>query len=274
MPRVSRDEVRGTALPPPPRAGRWRAWRRPPAEPEEAVWRAGWLWAYAGRYDHAWRWWATLTADRWAARRQAAYAQTLRDLGLHDLAAQHTAAGLACAREVAEELWLRTGAVADALGQGDLAAAEAAFAAAADRIVAVPSTPEGDLLRVRLGWVAAELSLAGVPVAGGVLLPTRGRWGRVDRPACYRRLGTYELAKGLLFRGVLDRDPRTLAVARWLAPPGLRWAVELARADLGVPGALPAAQRAWQRIQPPPEHAARVAATPTARRLAGAPARS
>jgi hypothetical protein len=48
----------------------------------------------------------------------------------------------------------------------------------------------------------------------------------------------------------------------------LAWAVELARADRGVAGAVERARAAWRRIVAPPDHVAAVAATATHQRLA------
>lgn len=242
--------------PPPDRVGRLRLpeWDdAPPASPAEAAWRNGELWMRLARYDHAWAWWALVDDPALAARVHVSRGSSLRELRLHRSALLEDRTAL---EVVPEGGWARAaaliGLVADAVGEGDRDAANDRLVAAVDAVGALPDDPPGNRQRIRLGWVACEVALltGGVPA---VALPHVDRDGQVSAPAVYRAGSDHHLAKGLLFAGVLSRDAGALEVAAELAPPGLAWAVHLARADLGADGARRAAREAWAQVVLPDE---------------------
>lgn len=249
-------------------------WDGAQADPPARAWRHGYLWMRLGRHDHAWGWWALVDDPRLATRVHASRASSLRELRLHRRADLEDAAALEASPEPG---WERTaaliGRVADAVGEGDPGAADARLADALDAVRDLPhdlpQDPPHDLphdlpadrQRIRLGWVACEVALltGGVPA---VALPHVDRDGEVATPPVYRAGSDHHLAKGLLFAGVLSRDLRVLEVAADLAPPGLAWAVHLARADLGADGALAAAREAWAKVVVPQELADAVTPPP------------
>lgn len=224
----------------------------PPDDPERA-WRNGYVWMRLARYDHAWAWWSLVDDPGLAARVLVSRASSLRELRLHRSARieDETAlnAGLEGGWEHASAL---IGLVADAVGEDDRESANARLADAIDAVRQLPDDLASDRQRIRLGWVACEVALltGGIPA---VALPHVDRDGQVAVPDVYRAGSDHHVAKGLLFSGVLARDPGPLDAAAELAPPGLLWAVHLARADHGVDGARAEARRAWERVVVPTE---------------------
>lgn len=225
----------------------------PPPDGPERAWRNGYLWMRLARYDHAWRWWALVDDPRLATRVHASRASSLRELRLHRSADLEDGAALEASSGPGwERAAALIGRVADAVGQGDPAEANARLADALDAVRDLPDDLPADRQRIRLGWVACEVALltGGIPA---VALPHVDRDGEVATPGVYRAGSDHHLAKGLLFAGVLSRELRMLEVAADLAPPGLAWAVHLARADLGADRARAAARDAWAKVVVPPE---------------------
>lgn len=242
--------------PPPDRsAGSWLPeWDQggAPSDPELA-WRNGYLWMRLGRHDHAWDWWSRVDDPRFATQVHVSRASSLRELRLHRSAELEDRAAVEADLDGGwEAAAARIGLVADAVGQGDVRGANDRLADAVDAVRALPDDLPADRQRVRLGWVACEVALltGGVPA---VRLPHVDRDGDLALPDEYRAGSNHHVAKGLLFAGVLSRSVATLDAAASLAPPGLEWAVHLARADLGVDGAQEAAREAWAAIVVPHE---------------------
>ena len=243
-------------------------------EAAAVVWH-GVVWGRLGRGDLAW---AHLDRVRlpslwpWIAAERGAI---LRELGLHAEAENLEFAALVQADDEVDAAMLRVSLTADAVGQGDRDRAERRLAAATDAVGALADTPRAARQRLRLAWVGVEVALlhdrpvapehlAALPVWDAVALAPR-------YPPDHDAGSVFHTAKGLLFGGVARGDRRLLEAAAAVAPPVLAWAVALARADAGVAGAARDARRSWATIVPPPGHAGAVAATPTARRLTGAP---
>jgi hypothetical protein len=163
---------------------------------------------------------------------------------------------------------LRVSLVADAVGAADLERAVRRLEAAREVVDALEDGPRAARQRLRLAWVGVEVAYLrgevpagdGLPwwdeAAGAPAFPDDHRWG-----------STFHTAKGLLFAGIVHGDLRLFDAAAAAAPPVLRWAVELARADHGAPGALDLARKAWAQVVPPAQVAVDVGATPTAERL-------
>ncbi len=86
-------------------------------------------------------------------------------------------------------------------------------------------------------------------------------------PPAYRHGSVFHAAKGLLFAGIARDDGRLLDAAADIAPPVLRWAIELARDDRHREGALRNAREAWSALVPPPGYEEAAGRTPTAERL-------
>ena len=228
----------------------------------ELAWRAGYRWMRLGRHDHAWAWWERVDDPLLATRVHVSRAASLRELRLHRSAQlEDQAAVEADLADGWEVAGARIGLVADAVGEGDVREANDRLLGAVESVRVLPEDLPSDRQRIRLGWVACEVALmtGGVPA---VRLPHFDRDGELSAPSEYRAGSDHHLAKGLLFAGVLARDPGVLDVAAGLAPPGLVWAVHLARADLDVDGAREAARDAWSEVVPPPELADAVADPP------------
>ncbi|MBW3661946.1 MAG: hypothetical protein KY469_02515 [Actinobacteria bacterium] len=235
----------------------------------EEQWRNGLLWAYAGRYDRAWAWWDRITDPAYAARIRAARAQTLRDLALHERAEAEDRAGLAVAARQEDRAGLLIGFVADAIGLGNGPEARHRFRQASRELALLGESVDAEIERIRFGWVAAEIQLLTGEGATLSMLPSfSDDREQVMIPERYEVGGEYHLAKGLLFAGVLTRDVELLEEAAVRAPPGLAWAVHLARESMGVEGALAEARAAWKEVVPPPRHAPEAGRTSTALRLA------
>lgn len=232
-----------------------------------AVWRAV-VWGRLGRGDLAVDQLDAVTDPSLQAWIGAERGRILRELGLHAAAEERELAALELAEDPVDAAMLRVSLAADAVGHGDAGVAAERLATAQAAVAALHDGPRAARQRLRLGWVTTEVALltgapvpsAGMPswddVAGEPVLGADLRWG-----------STFHRVKALLFAGVVRSDVRLLDAAAREAPAVLAWAVHLARADLGVPGALAAARAAWAHVVPPPEVAAEVAATPTARRL-------
>ncbi|MTV27238.1 hypothetical protein FTX61_17730 [Nitriliruptoraceae bacterium ZYF776] len=239
-------------------------WRHEAARP---VW-LGVVWGRLGRGDLAH---AHLDRVRlptlwpWVAAERG---RLLRELGLHDRAEALEFPALVQATDPVDEVMLRVSLTADAVGAGDVDRAVRRLAAARDALTRCPEGPRLARQRLRYAWVDAEVAFLTGRRPTGDGLPVLGPDGEVVWPADHRWGTTFHAAKGLLFGGVVTGEPRLLDLATAQAPPVLRWAIELARADAGRAGALEAARRAWATIVPPPGSADEVAATPAARRLA------
>lgn len=263
-----RDDLAGLVLPAHRRPWSRRAVGRASVGSEEA-WLLGYLWLRLGRHDLAHRWWDRVVDRRLLSRTQASRAASLRELGLHDRAEDADRTGLSLVgpgTSPADRAALLIGLVADAVGRGGATVAGRRLDPATAAVAALGSGREADRQRIRLGWVTAEVELM-TGRRPTVALPRLGPEG-VAAPKHYAGGCRHHLAKGLLFAGVSDRDAATLAAAAELAPPGLVWAVHLARADVGVDGALERAREARRSVLAPRELREAVAATPTARRLA------
>lgn len=256
-------------------------WRHEAAQP---IW-AGVVWGRLGRGELAWQAFDRVRLPALQPWIAAERGRILRELGLHASAEALEWPALLTATDSLDIVMLRLSLAADAVGLGDvdratrrLASARDALAEAAVEIEsaaeAAPSratpVPAARLARqrLRLAWVATEVawlsatspSLVGLPAWDDAraepVMPVDHRWG-----------STFHTAKGLLFGGVARGDVRLLEAAVHVAPPGLLWAIHLARADRGRPCAEAAARRAWQRVVPPPAFDAEVRSGPTAARF-------
>lgn len=256
------------------------------------IW-VGVVWSRLGRGDRAWDWWrwagAALRAGggvrsdaecralrAWVAAERG---RVLRELGLHGHAEALEAPALLALRarpgtDPVGEAMLLVSLAADAVGRGRTGLAGHRLAAAHEILTRVPDTPRAARQRLRASWVAVEVAfLRGVSPDPGSL----PRWDdgaqRPVLPTDHVHGTDFHAAKGLLFAGVVTRDPRMLHAALDLAPPALRWAVALALDDVEVEAndgrvrPLEVARLAWAQLVPPPGFAAAVARTPTARRL-------
>jgi hypothetical protein len=231
------------------------------------IW-SGIVWSRLGRGDLAWAHWDRVhlpDLQPWIAAERG---RVVRELGLHARAESIEWPALLAASDAVDRAMLRISLTADAVGAGDATVATRRLEAAARDVRALPAGPRTSRQRLRLAWVGVEVAyLRGErPPTGG--LPW---WdepaGRPGFPPDHRWGSDFHTAKGLLFAGIVHGDRRLLDAAAEAAPPVLRWAVELARADQGVAGALGRARAAWAQVVPPPHVAEEVAATPTAARL-------
>lgn len=239
------------------------------AHPEVVDLLHGVVWSRLGNGQQAWAWWDRVREPGLQSWLLAERGRVVRELGLHERAERFDAEALERATKPVDMVRARIGLVADAVGNGRADVA-------ADRLTAVDGLldrladgPEVARQRLRRSWVTVEVDLMRGEDVAVDELPEWGESGPV-LPADYASGTTFHRAKGLLFAGVVRNDPRLLDAAAMLAPPVLRWAVHLARADQGVPGAMAAAADAWAMIVPPGPFADAVAATPTAQRLMGA----
>lgn len=271
----------GTGEPQRPTAEDRRRWtpplptdhpRHPDASPAAAAAWDGMVWGRLGRGDLAWACWDVVADEALLPWVAAERGRLLRELGLHAEARALEEAGLRAATDIVDVVMLRISLAADALGAAvgevgtriDLAGRQ--LEAAQAMLVELPAGPRTSRQHLRARWVAAEISLA----RGGRIdadgLPWRGDH-RPGFPPVYDDGTDFHRAKGLLIAGVVRGDRWLLARAAELAPPALRWAVELARLDAGEELAADRAATAWRAIRPPDAHAAVVAASPVARRL-------
>jgi hypothetical protein len=230
----------------------------------------GVVWGRLGRGDLAWAQWDRVTVPSLAPWIAAERGRVLRELGLHAAAEALEGPALLRAADPVVEAMLRISLTADAVGCFDVPRARRRLDAAEEAVAAAPDGPRAARQRLRLAWVRVEVAYlegvapptAGLPhwdaVAAAPVWPPDNAWG-----------SRFHTAKSLLFAGIVRDDDRLLDAAASIAPPVLRWGVELARADRGRPEALVAARRAWAAMVPPTGVEDAVAATPTARRLAG-----
>lgn len=235
-----------------------------------AVW-LGIVWSRLGRADLAWSFWDRVGARALQPWLAAERGRVLRELGLHEEAERLEWPALAGAEDPVDAAMLRVSLTADAVGRGDVEGAVRRLEAARDAVGALLDSPRAARQRLRLTWVGVEVAwvTGGRPSTAG--LPRLRRDGQLELPADLRHGSAFHHAKALLFGGLVARSLGLLDRAAEVAPPVLAWAVHLARADAGAPDGLAAARSAWGCIVPPPAHAAAVAATPTAQRLAEPP---
>ncbi len=234
------------------------------------VW-LGMVWSRMGRGDLAWAFWdrvGTVGLQAWVAAERG---RVLRELGLHADAERLEWPALAAAEDPVDRAMLQVSLAADAVGRGDVDTAVRRYRVARDAVAGLADSPRAARQRLRLTWVGVEVawvsgdapSTAGLPQ----LQPLGPDPDEVLMPPDLAHGSTFHRAKALLFGGLVAGSLPLLDLAVADAPPILAWAIHLARADLGAPGALPSARDAWAAVVPPPEHAAAVVATPTARRL-------
>lgn len=231
-----------------------------------AVWN-GVVWGRLGRGDLAWAWWDSVdepTLQPWVAGERG---RILRELGLHAQAAALEEEGLTTARDVVDVVLLRLSLAADAVGMGSEAAARRALGTAGSLLDELPLDERVRRQRLRRRWIEVEIALLAGTRPEDEGLPTMGEEDAPVYPVDHAAGTDFHRAKGLLFAGVVRGDDRLLAAGASLAPPMLRWAVELARADRGDAEAGRRATTAWRKVTPPAHVAEAVAATPTAQRL-------
>jgi hypothetical protein len=230
----------------------------------------GVVWSRLGRGDLAWQQWDRVTLPALGPWIAAERGRVLRELGLHQAAEALEWPALLHAQDPVDAAMVRISLTADAVGSLDRSTARRRLAAAEAALAVVPDGPRAARQRLRLAWVRVEVAfLCGDPLPFAGLPVWDDRTQRPRFPADHVWGSRFHTAKGLLFGGVARDDDRLLDAAVAIAPPVLSWGIELARADRGRPGALEAARQAWRAIVPPPGTPAAVAATPTARRLAG-----
>jgi len=230
-----------------------------------AVWN-GVVWGRLGRGDHAWAWWDSVadeTLQPWIAAERG---RVLRELGLHAVAQELEEHGLSQARDLVDAVMLRLALAADAVGLGEESVARRALGTASSLLDELPEDDRVRRQRLRRSWVEVEVSMLAGSQPSDEDLP----WLEPDGPAFpddYEAGTDFHRAKGLLFGGVVRKDTELLVAASQLAPPALRWAIELARLDGGDADAGSRAAGAWQQLVPPAEFEDAAAATPTAKRL-------
>jgi hypothetical protein len=232
----------------------------------------GVVWSRLGRGDLAWAHWDRVQLPELQPWLAAERGRVVRELGLHARAEALEWPALLAAADPVDQAMLRVSLVADAVGGGDLERASRRLDAARTAVEVLEDGPRAARQRLRLAWVGVEVAYLRGEVASGEGLPW---WdeaaGGPAFPADHRWGSTFHTAKGLLFAGIVHGDLRLLDAAASTAPPVLRWAVELARADHGASAALELAREAWAQVVPPPSVAEEVAATPVAERLGGDP---
>jgi hypothetical protein len=231
------------------------------------VW-SGVVWSRLGRGDLAWAHWDGVRLPELRAWIAAERGRVVRELGLHARAEELERPAVDLATDPLDRAMLRVSLVADAVGAGDVRLATDRLTLARRAVGSAPDGPRAARQRLRLTWVEVEVAYlrgrepptAGLPwwdeVSGAPGLPADHRWG-----------SGFHTAKGLLFAGIVHHDLRLLDAAVEVAPPVLRWAIELARFDHGAPEGLARARAAWAEIVPPAHLAAEAADTPTAARL-------
>lgn len=232
----------------------------------------GVVWGRLGRADEAWRCWDAVRDPALLPWLAAERGRVLRELGLHAAARELELAGLEHAQDVTDVVMLRLGLAADALGAGPGAPQERVDRAgrlldlAVGLLDELPAGPRTSRQRLRARWIGVEVAIARGHSPDDEGLPWRGDDGPAY-PVEHDDGTDFHRAKGLLFAGVVRRDRWLLDRAAELAPPALRWAVQLARVDAGAEDAAVAAGAVWRSIVAPPPYRRDVAATPTAQRL-------
>lgn len=229
----------------------------------------GVVWSRLGRGDLAWAWWDQVDAPELRPWMSAERGRALRELGLHEAAERHEFAGLEEAVDIVDVVMLRLSLVADAIGREDLDAALMRYDAAEPILRSLPDAPRVVRQRLRCSWVEVELAILQGEAPRPDGLPHWDPETGASFPDAYAHGSTFHAAKGLLFGGIVHDDGRLLDAAADIAPPILRWAIDLARHDRDRDGALAKAGEAWARIVPPPGYELEAGRTPTARRLAG-----
>jgi hypothetical protein len=185
-----------------------------------------------------------------------------RELGFHGDAEAIEWPALLAAQDAGDPVdaaMLRISLTADAVGAADVDRARRRLEAAREAVAGLPDGPRAARQRIRLGWVTLEVAALTGERPDAHKLPA---WRDGDAGPAFDAdhvWGTrFHRAKSLLFAGALRRDPLVLDAAAAMAPPGLLWAIHLARLDLGLPDAETAARRAWSELVPLPELDARV----------------
>ncbi len=225
--------------------------RDAPAEDVERVW-YGVVWGRLGRGDLAWEWFDRVRVPALQPWMAGERGRLLRELGGHGAAEELEEAALPAAVDPLDAAMLWVSLAADAIGRADAGLARQRLGKAQALLAEQPDSPRRDRQLLRAGWVEGEVALLTGVEPPMHLLPRLRADGEVDLPTPYRSGSRFHTAKGCLFAGVVHREPELLDRAVELAPPALLWAVHLARASLGVPGAEAAAAAARQRVVPPP----------------------
>ncbi len=234
--------------------------------PDQVLLLNGMVWTRLGDGPQAWAWFDRVAEPALKPATLVERARYLRELGLHDASEELDLQALALASDLVDVVTARISLVADAVGRGEFDVARLRLEAVDALLERVPTSPRLDRQRLRRAWVAVEVALVhGEPPPVDGLPGLDG--GQVWFPPEQAHGTRFHAAKGLLFAAIAREEPELLELAAADAPPVLRWAVHLARADRGVPGALDEARTAWRAVTPPTVHAAAVERTPTARRL-------
>ncbi|GGI05929.1 hypothetical protein [Egicoccus halophilus] len=241
-------------------------------EAARPVW-YGMVWSRLGRGELAWAHWDRVRLPALQPWIAAERGRVLRELGLHRRAEALEWPALLAADDAVDAAMLRVSLTADAVGTGDRERAHRRLQAAARAVAELPDGPRAARQRLRLAWVRVEVAaLLGEPLPGeGLPVWDADAQAPVQPPDAAWGTG-FHAAKGLLFGGLVSGDLRLLDAAARLAPPVLKWAVHLARAEAcddpaAATTAATAAAAAWQVVVPPCDHAGEVADTTTARRL-------
>lgn len=232
-----------------------------------AVWN-GVVWGRLGRGDRAWEWWDSVDEEHLQPWIAAERGRVLRELGLHVNARELEEAALRETHDLVDMVMLRLSLAADAVGLGEESAARRSLGTAGSLLGELPVDERVQRQRLRRRWVEVEVELLGGSRPSPDGLPTAGDNGPVF-PMDYGAGTDFHRAKGLLFAGVVREDPDLLRRASELAPPALRWAVELARLDTGDDDAARRATAAWNQVVPPPDHVDAVEASAVAQRMRG-----
>ena len=225
--------------------------RDAPTEAVAGVW-YGVVWGRLGRGDRAWDWFdrvAEPALGPWIAGERG---RLRRELGDHGAAEQLELAALPAAVDPIDAAMLWVSLAADAVGRADDELARNRLARAQTLLAGEADAPRRDRQLLRAGWVDVEVALLTGTEPPTRLLPRLRADGELELPALYRSGSRFHTAKGCLFAGVVRREPELLGRAAALAPPALLWAVHLAQASLGVPGAEAAAVAARAWVVPPP----------------------
>jgi hypothetical protein len=237
------------------------------------VW-LGVVWSRLARGDLAWAYWDRVKLPDLQPWIAAERGRVVRELGLHARAEALEWPALLAVTDPVDEAMLRVSLVADAVGMGDPQRAARRLEVAGEVVEVLEDGPRAARQRLRLAWVGVEVAF----LRGETPSPDGLPWWDEDAdapgfPDDHRWGSDFHTAKGLLFAGIVHGDLRLLDAAAAVAPPVLRWAVELARADHGAADGLVQAGEAWAAVVPPPGVADEVAATPVAERLGGGPGR-